>query len=239
MKNFLKSVLLFSLLVVTTTRTFAGEVLKQGTDEKTRISYSVERGSDKLKVTLVFGDKMELARVVRSGFSLFIDEKGKNKQDKGLIVAGIVPQKMEEPDDLRAGFFRDGTWKDGSKETLVDLFLATPPFSAVYQSDSLKSTCTVNIPIEYVSTKDIKDIKKLSIGFVSSHKRPGGDRVQGEENGSGAGFGRGGQRGGGGGMRGGNMGGGMRGNRGGEMRGNNSNSMNRGAIELWMEIENK
>ena len=37
MKNFLKSVLLFSLLVVTTTRTFAGEVLKQGTDEKTRI----------------------------------------------------------------------------------------------------------------------------------------------------------------------------------------------------------
>lgn len=117
--------------------------------------------------------------------------------------------------------------------------MATPPFSAVYQSDSLKSTCTVNIPIEYVSTKDIKDIKKLSIGFISTHKRPGGDREQSEGNNSGAGFSRGNRRGEGGGMRGGNMGGGMRGNRGGDMRGNNSNSMNRGAIELWVEIENK
>jgi len=239
MKNFLKSVLFSSLLAITATNTFAGDILKKGADEKTKISYSIERGRDKLKVTLEFGDKMQLARVVRNGFSLFIDEKGKNKQDKGLIVAGIIPQNMETPDDLRAGFFRDGTWEDGSKETLVDLFLATPPFSAVYQSDSLKSTCTVNIPIEYVSNKDIKDIKKLSIGFVSSHKKTDGNKVQGEENGSGAGFERGGQRGGGGGMRGGNMGGGMRGNRGGEMRGNNSGSMARGSIELWMEIENK
>ena len=239
MKNLLKVVLLFLLLIVTTTSTFAGDLLKKGADEKTKISYSVERANDKLKVTLEFGDKMQLARVVRSGFSLFIDEKGKNKQDKGLIVEGVVLQKTEEPDDLRAGFFRDGTWKDGSKETLVDLFLATPPFSAVYQSDSLKSTCTVKIPIEYVSTKDIKDIKNLSIGFISTHKKPAWDKGQSEDNGSGAGFGRGGRRGEGGGMRGGNMGGGMRGNRGGDMKGNGTNSMNRGPIELWIEIENK
>ncbi len=232
MNNISKSVLFSLLLAFTTTSTFAADLLKKGADEKTGIRYSIEQGSDKLKITLEFSDKMQLARIVRNGFSVFIDEKGKNKQDKGLIVAGIVPQDKEELDDLRAGFFRDGTWKDGlGKEILVDLFLATPPFSAVYQSDSLKSTCTVNIPIEYISTKEIKDIKKLSIGFISNHKKPNGNKA--EDNSSNSGFERRGRRGEGG------MGGGeMRGNRG-EIRGNNANVMTRGGIELWMEIENK
>jgi len=236
MKNLLKTVLFSLLLALVSTNTFAGDPLKKGVDEKTRIVYSVERNKDRLKVVFEFSDKMQLARIVHGGFSLFIDEKGKNKQDKGLIVEGVTLQKSEGFDELRAGFFRDGTWKDGSKETLVDLFLATPPFSAVYQSDSIKSTCTVNIPIEYVSSKDIKDIKKLSIGLVSGHNKPSGNRGQSEGSGMNSGFERGGRRGGGFGGRNG-YNGGMRGNR--DMSGSNSNSSMRGPIEMWIEIEHK
>ena len=215
-----KSLLKYSLILICLNcfgLLSANDLVTKGKDKKSGVKYNVTQNEDTLYFEFEFSGPIRLRQVAQNGFSLMINENGKKKAEKTLIVdgaskgmppmGGMLPPgfteikednktempKMPEMPLPDFEIFPVAKWNDGSdQEEAFDLENPESPFKASYSGKDSVYTCRVQIPINFINPEGIKKMKKLTIGFLSENSMemgmpPMGMKPPGAQDGGGEG----------------------------------------------------
>lgn len=217
-------------------------------DSNSNVLYSVANDNENLYVSLNTSETTSIAKILRTGLSIYFDVNGKKAKD--LFVQYPLAQKQKLSKEEMSN---PGSSNNSSPNTQLTKLLAQMSYQAIYHKLSetesfsvLDKNSEIKIVIESVTSSEItyhltipfnkiaisgkSDLSKLSVGIVSGRFDPP-DSSAGAGSGSGQGGGQGSGMSGGG--QGGGQGRGMSG--GGQSQGNMSAMTT--PIKFWFKVE--